>query len=175
MSHWLLSALHRGGGLSPPLRPSSPPNKYPAWVCWLLQQWPMMVWQMVHLPSQDTGMLVVSAWYQASRTTYWIRRPCLSTSMKDDSSAGHVKRRCGIPFIKNPVSCINTGQGWHHFLVSIYVYLMIFLVHNRGIVSVYFNHFSCIEICNTLERHLSILSYINLNVDECSLISPFFS
>ncbi len=36
-----------------------------------------------------------------------------------------------------------------------------------GIVSVHFNHFHCMGICNKLSRHLSMLTYIYLNVDEC--------
>ncbi len=40
-------------------------------------------------------------------------------------------------------------------------------LHNRDIVSVHFNNFYCMEICDKLTRHLSMLTYIYLNVDEC--------
>ncbi len=40
-------------------------------------------------------------------------------------------------------------------------------VHNSDTDSVHFNHFYCIGICNKLSRHLLILTYIYLNVDEC--------
>ncbi len=40
-------------------------------------------------------------------------------------------------------------------------------LHNRDIVSVYFNNFHCMRICDKLSRHLSMLTYIYLNVDEC--------
>ncbi len=39
-------------------------------------------------------------------------------------------------------------------------------LHNRDIVSVHFNHFYCIGICDKLTGHLSMLTYIYLNVDE---------
>ncbi len=39
-------------------------------------------------------------------------------------------------------------------------------LHN-DIVSVHFNHFLCMGICNKLSRHLSMLTYIYRNVDEC--------
>ncbi len=42
-------------------------------------------------------------------------------------------------------------------------------LHNRDIVSVHFKHFYCMEICDKLSRHLSMLTYIYLNVCECSL------
>ncbi len=38
-------------------------------------------------------------------------------------------------------------------------------------VSVHFNHFPCMGICDKLSRHLSMLTYIHLNVDECWLTS----
>ncbi len=44
-------------------------------------------------------------------------------------------------------------------------------LHNHDIVSVYFNHFHCMTICDKLSRHLSMLTYIYLNVDECWLTS----
>ncbi len=39
------------------------------------------------------------------------------------------------------------------------------LLRNRDTVSVHFNHFHYIEICDKLSRKLSILNYIYLNVD----------
>ncbi len=39
-------------------------------------------------------------------------------------------------------------------------------IHNRGIVSVHFNHFRCIGICDKLSRQLSMFTYIYLNVDK---------
>ncbi len=44
-------------------------------------------------------------------------------------------------------------------------------LYNCDIVSMYFNHFPCMGICNKLSRHLSMLTYIYLNVDECWLTS----
>ncbi len=44
-------------------------------------------------------------------------------------------------------------------------------LHNHDIVSVHFNHIPCTGICDKLSRHLSMLTYIYLNVDECSLTS----
>ncbi len=41
------------------------------------------------------------------------------------------------------------------------------LLHNRDIVSVHFNYFYCMGICDKLSRHLSMLTYIYLNVDDC--------
>ncbi len=40
-------------------------------------------------------------------------------------------------------------------------------LHNRDIASIHFNHFHCMGICDKLSRHLSMLPYIYLNVDEC--------
>ncbi len=44
-------------------------------------------------------------------------------------------------------------------------------LYNRDIVSIYFNHFHCMKICDTLMRHLCMLTYIHLNVGECLLTS----
>ncbi len=44
-------------------------------------------------------------------------------------------------------------------------------LHNRDIVSVHFNHFLCMGICDKLSKHLSMLTYIYLNVGECWLTS----
>ncbi len=43
--------------------------------------------------------------------------------------------------------------------------------HNCDIVLVHFNHFPCMGICDKLSRHLSMLTYIYLNMDGCSLTS----
>ncbi len=40
-------------------------------------------------------------------------------------------------------------------------------LHNSDRVSVDFNHFYCMGICEKLSRHLSMLTYIYLNMDEC--------
>ncbi len=40
-------------------------------------------------------------------------------------------------------------------------------LHNCDIVSVHFNHFYCMIICDKLTRHLSMLTYIYFNMDEC--------
>ncbi len=40
-------------------------------------------------------------------------------------------------------------------------------LHNHDIVSVHFNHFHCMGICDKLSRHLYMLTYIYFNVDEC--------
>ncbi len=45
------------------------------------------------------------------------------------------------------------------------------LLHNYDIVSAHFNHFPYMRICDTLKRHLSMLTGIYLNVDECCLTS----
>ncbi len=39
--------------------------------------------------------------------------------------------------------------------------------HNSVTVSVHFYHFYCMGICDKLSRHLSMVTYIYLNVDEC--------
>ncbi len=39
--------------------------------------------------------------------------------------------------------------------------------HNHDIVSVHFIHFYCMGICDKLSKHLYMLTYICLNVDEC--------
>ncbi len=44
-------------------------------------------------------------------------------------------------------------------------------LHNRDIVSVHFNHFYCMGICDKLSRYWYMLTYIYLNVDECLLAS----
>ncbi len=44
-------------------------------------------------------------------------------------------------------------------------------LHKRDIVLVHFNHFHCMGICDKLSRHLSMLTYIYLDVDECWLTS----
>ncbi len=40
------------------------------------------------------------------------------------------------------------------------------LLHNSDTVSVHFNHFYCMGICDKLSWHLYMLTYIYLNVDE---------
>ncbi len=44
-------------------------------------------------------------------------------------------------------------------------------LNNCGIVSEHFNHFYYMGICDKITRHLSMLPYTYLNVDECSLTS----
>ncbi len=44
-------------------------------------------------------------------------------------------------------------------------------LYKRGTVSVHINHFYCMGICDKLIRHLYMLTYIYLNVDECWLTS----
>ncbi len=44
-------------------------------------------------------------------------------------------------------------------------------LHNHDIVSVHFNHFYYMGMCDKLSRHLAMLTYIYLNVDECGLTS----
>ncbi len=44
-------------------------------------------------------------------------------------------------------------------------------VHNHDIVSVYFNHFYCMEICDKQSGDLAMSTYIYIDVDECSLTS----
>ncbi len=44
-------------------------------------------------------------------------------------------------------------------------------LHNHDIVSVHFNHFYCMDICDKLSRYLYMLNYIYLNLDECWLTS----
>ncbi len=46
-------------------------------------------------------------------------------------------------------------------------YILAKPLHNRDIVSVYFNYALCMRICNTLGRHLCMLTYIYPNMDEC--------
>ncbi len=40
-------------------------------------------------------------------------------------------------------------------------------LHNHDIVSVDFNNYYCMEICDKLSRDLTMLVYIYLNVDDC--------
>ncbi len=40
-------------------------------------------------------------------------------------------------------------------------------LHNRNIVTVYYNSFPCMKISEILTRHFCMLTYIYLNVDEC--------
>ncbi len=44
-------------------------------------------------------------------------------------------------------------------------------LHNRDIASVHFNHLLCMGICDKLSSHISMLTYIYLNVDKCWLTS----
>ncbi len=44
-------------------------------------------------------------------------------------------------------------------------------LHSSDIVSMHFNHFYCMGICDKLTRHLFMLTYIYLNMDECWLTS----
>ncbi len=44
-------------------------------------------------------------------------------------------------------------------------------LHNSDTVSVHFNHFYCMWICDKLSRHLYMLTYVYLNVDGCWLTS----
>ncbi len=39
-------------------------------------------------------------------------------------------------------------------------------LYECGIVSVHSNNCSCMEICDTVRKHLSMLIYIYLNIDE---------
>ncbi len=40
-------------------------------------------------------------------------------------------------------------------------------LHNHDIVSVHFDHYHCMEICDKLSRDLAMLTYIYLIVDDC--------
>ncbi len=40
-------------------------------------------------------------------------------------------------------------------------------LHNSDTFPVHFNHFYCLGICDKLSKHLYMLTYIYLNVDEC--------
>ncbi len=79
-------------------------------------------------------------------------------------------RRCCIIFLYN---------SWPHFLptreesrLGKYLTMLVDIhipakpLHNRDIVSVHFIHFPWKEICDQLSRHLSLLTYIYLNMDE---------
>ncbi len=48
-----------------------------------------------------------------------------------------------------------------------YCYIPANTLHNHAIVSIHFNHFYCMGICDKLSSLLSMLTYIYLNVDEC--------
>ncbi len=50
-------------------------------------------------------------------------------------------------------------------------YCISYLLYNHEIVSMHFNHFLYMGICDNLSRHLSMLPTIYLNVDECWLTS----
>ncbi len=49
------------------------------------------------------------------------------------------------------------------------IYTTYLLSCNHDIVSVHFNNFLCMEICDTPKRQLCLLTYIYLNVDEYKL------
>ncbi len=66
--------------------------------------------------------------------------------------------------------CCKTCMISYHS-VLLYTYPCWQTTGNRHIVSIYFNHFHCMGICNKLTRHLSMLTYIYRNLDECTLIS----
>ncbi len=62
---------------------------------------------------------------------------------------------------------------WNHKGV-VYRWLLLITakpLHDSDTVSVHFNHFYWMGICDKLSRHLYMLIYIYLNVDECWLIS----
>ncbi len=74
--------------------------------------------------------------------------------------------------------CTNIDGGLNIFNITLNVpsesitCILIKPLHKHSIVSVHFNHFySAVGICDTLSRHLSILTYIYLNVHECWLTS----
>ncbi len=46
-------------------------------------------------------------------------------------------------------------------LYDLTIYITAKPLHNRDIVSVHFNHFHCMGICDKLSRHLSMLTYIH--------------
>ncbi len=45
-------------------------------------------------------------------------------------------------------------------------------LHSHDIVSVHFNHFLCMRICDTAWRHISMLTYIYLNMGSDIFYSP---
>ncbi len=61
-------------------------------------------------------------------------------------------------------------HGFFYFYIIISIY-NVKPLHNCDMVSVHFNHFHCMGICDKLNRHLSMLTYIYLNVDDCCLAS----
>ncbi len=74
-------------------------------------------------------------------------------------------------------------RNWHQYSVYIFtsnlpinhvsaIVMPAKPLHNSDAVSVHFNHFYCMGICDKLSRHLSMLTYIYLNMDEYWLTSP---
>ncbi len=69
------------------------------------------------------------------------------------------------------MSCLTIDFSHHlHMLVSLR-FLPAMPLHNSDTVSVHFNHFYCMYICDKLKGDLAMLTYIYLNVDECWLAS----
>ncbi len=52
-------------------------------------------------------------------------------------------------------------------LCDLTIYILAKPLQNHDIVLVHFNNFYCMGICDKLSRHLSMLTYIYVNVDEC--------
>ncbi len=68
-------------------------------------------------------------------------------------------------------SILLTNLSLQYKLSLIYYIIPAKPMHNHDIVSVHFNHFHCMRICDKLSKHLSMLTYIYLNMDECWLTS----
>ncbi len=65
------------------------------------------------------------------------------------------------------ISYCNNGTGKYLFLLVVALYLPAKPLHNHDIASVHLNNFYCMGICDKLSRHLYMLTYIYLNMDEC--------
>ncbi len=62
---------------------------------------------------------------------------------------------------------LNTTKHGISILILIQYNIPAKPLHNSDTVSVHFNHFYCMGICDKLSRQLYMLTYIYLNVDGC--------
>ncbi len=53
------------------------------------------------------------------------------------------------------------------YVCHLYMYIPAKSLHNYDIVSVHFNNFYRMEICDKRRRDLVMITYIYLNVNEC--------
>ncbi len=84
------------------------------------------------------------------------------TLLVEYGSWGKQLLHCYSWFHKDPIS-----------ILKCHIYRSYLPLYSCDLVSVHFNHFPCMEICNKLRRDIAMLNYIymSLKVDECWLTS----